>query len=145
MRCAKTSSGLRSMEELARSPCSGGLLHRACGRRMSENDWHAAGPRLDLGHQLWSAGSLIFCKKCACYGSERTAGLRTACNSTPEKRRNKRTTLDRLMQGLHPVTKAWLGRPTRRERGIVGCGRASGVSAGWMAVHVCFCDVVFAS
>jgi hypothetical protein len=65
------------------------------------------------GHDLWRAGAVFFCKRCACHGDIRAKGLLHACDANPAKLRSKATILNRLTSGLHPRTKEYLGAPMR--------------------------------
>ena len=70
---------------------------------------HAIGP----GHDLWRAGQVFFCKRCACHGDVRAKGLLAACCADPAKLGSKATILNRLKNGCHPRSKEYLGAPVR--------------------------------
>ena len=57
-----------------------------------------------LGHTLFLSGSLVWCKRCGCYGEKRFKDLKRACQGPAVG--GRATMLQRLLKGLHPVSKA---------------------------------------
>jgi hypothetical protein len=71
-------------------------------------------------HRLFKAlgaggENLIFCRRCAMYGTTRVVGLSKPCGSSSVNITRKK----RLNGGLHPVTKAPIGRTIKIRPGVV--------------------------
>ena len=62
-------------------------------------------------HALWQAGYLTFCRKCSCFSTKRTYGLKTACLGAVPPHSVYRQRLDRMMVGRHPLSNILMGSP----------------------------------
>jgi hypothetical protein len=118
---ALVSSQERSMRDLAKSLCTGDILSRranlgAQGGVSAANIQEAAvvnpGQSMHafgIGHVLWRAGDVYFCKKCWCYGQEKAKGLASQCAPTAASLATKQTIRKRLSEGRHPRSNIILG------------------------------------
>jgi ribonuclease HI len=71
-----------------------------------------AGQRGDEPHQLFVSGSVVWCKRCGCYGTSRLRGLKGSCRGPP-RAGGRAVALRRLLGGTHPENKAPLPRALR--------------------------------
>ena len=102
------SSSLQLRRILAGSACLRSVGERA---RVCNDSAIGVAGLAGLGHQLFLSGKLVWCKRCGCYGEMRFQALRRPCLGTALG--GRATLLQRLLHGLHPVSRAPLAAAIR--------------------------------
>ena len=89
---------------------------------------------VELGHQVFQLGQILFCRRCGCYSRRRCDQLRSKCRGGLGRSAAVKKRASRLVNGLDPITGRRIGEPGGLSK--AACSDTPvGAKCSWKEVH----------